>query len=267
MDRTVEPGLGRGTVWEDVKVRTWAGPDEGFTDVGDAPTTGPDAVESPTVPPGRYDSCSDDALSEAIGQIYSAEMVMRSELMALVSAYEARGSYLGDGARTMANWLVERLGLSHYGAVELARASGRMVHFPTLAQAIGSGVLSWDKAVAALDLADSTGADLVCTPWSRPDAHGPDGSPGDPADGSAGPDGLAGDPGDGSPGAGLAGPEAGAFDPAGWWFLGNYELDGLSAANLARLARRMRRIGASASMAAHRSRCRPGPGQCGHPCQ
>ncbi|MHB1486289.1 MAG: hypothetical protein ACYCS7_04480 [Acidimicrobiales bacterium] len=46
--------------------------------------------------------------------------------MGLVGAYGARGAYIADGgARTMSSWLVERLGLSHVGATELARASIR----------------------------------------------------------------------------------------------------------------------------------------------
>ncbi|MGH9306954.1 MAG: DUF222 domain-containing protein [Acidimicrobiales bacterium] len=218
-----------------------------------------DPIRSDPALGGRYGSCTDDELCEAIGQIYGAEMVMRRQLMEMVATYEARGAFVSDGARTMAAWLVERLGLSHFSARELARASERLGHFPGLSKMIGAGALSWDMAVAALDLADSTGQDVTLGPPAQPDTddNSSDGAPDDfaDADNPADADDPA-DPGDGADPDDGTGHHGGFvdFDPSGRYFLGPFEVGGLSAANLARLARRMRHMDPSRSMGAHRDR-------------
>ncbi|MGH9300359.1 MAG: hypothetical protein ACRD0E_00580, partial [Acidimicrobiales bacterium] len=130
-------------------------------DPGSAPGN-PDGGAFVGVDPGRgpnpYGEATPDELSEAISAVHGAEMVLRAELMALVSAFDAAEGYLADGVGSLGSWLSERLDLSRAGGAEMARVSARLDQFNGIASMFASGSMSWDKVVASLDIA--SGADL-----------------------------------------------------------------------------------------------------------
>ncbi len=100
-----------------------------------------------------YAGYSDDDLVATIGQLHAAESATRRELCRVIAEYERREAYYTDGARTMADWLVARFGMTHRSAVELAKVAAELESLPALAGTLAEGRLGWDQAAAAASLA------------------------------------------------------------------------------------------------------------------
>jgi hypothetical protein len=103
-----------------------------------------------------------DELGESIQQLHALEMAVRLQRSAQIAEFDRDEAWQGDGATSMAAWLVAACGLSRHSAnVEVAVARALPV-LPAIAKAAGEGLLSWDQLVAVIDIATpDTDADLA----------------------------------------------------------------------------------------------------------
>jgi hypothetical protein len=95
------------------------------------------------------DTATPDELTEALTQLHAAECAIRAALLEVVAAYDRRVFWHGDGAASMAGWLVAGLGLARHTANDWVRAARDLQGLPRLAAAFGEGRLSWDQVRAA----------------------------------------------------------------------------------------------------------------------
>ena len=96
-----------------------------------------------------------DDLSEAISQLHAAEVAVHFRLLGLVRAYDQANLWMQDGAATMAQWLVARLGVSAATASEWVRVARALEGLPAIAAVTAHGGLSWDQLAPLTRLADA----------------------------------------------------------------------------------------------------------------
>jgi Domain of unknown function (DUF222)/HNH endonuclease len=95
-----------------------------------------------------FDGCDAEDLAEAIDQVAALEAAVRSQLLALISAFGATRAWEADGAASVEAWLMMRLGVARRTATELVRVAGAVPQLPTIAAAYADGRLSWDQLAA-----------------------------------------------------------------------------------------------------------------------
>jgi hypothetical protein len=95
-----------------------------------------------------------DDLSEAISQLHAAEMAVHYRLLGLIRSYDRSKLYVPDGAPSMAQWLVARLGVSARTAAEWVRVANRLEELPAISGVVEEGGLSWDQLAPLTRLAD-----------------------------------------------------------------------------------------------------------------
>jgi len=79
------------------------------------------------------DYCNIDEITDGIEQLHGLENAARRHLPAYIAAYDRRGAWEQDGARSMADWLSMRLGLSLATARRLLAMSHVLERLPALA--------------------------------------------------------------------------------------------------------------------------------------
>src|SRR5437660_12358609 len=99
------------------------------------------------------EGCSTAERADAIDQLHGLMSAAHAQLLTLVADYDRRQDWREDGATSMADWLVARLGLSHRQAREWVRVARSVEEMPTLAAAYGEGRLSFDQLAPATRLA------------------------------------------------------------------------------------------------------------------
>src|SRR5437660_8826214 len=99
------------------------------------------------------EGCSTAERADAIDQLHGLMIATHAQLLTLVADYDRRQDWREDGATSMADWLVVRLGLSHRQAREWVRVAGSLEELPTLAAAFEEGRLSFDQLAPATKLA------------------------------------------------------------------------------------------------------------------
>lgn len=84
-------------------------------------------------------------LEDRVCELQAAENVVRAGLLVAIQEFMATEAWVVDGARSPAEWLAMRLGVSWHHARDLARVAEALTGLPALAEAFREGRLSWDK--------------------------------------------------------------------------------------------------------------------------
>ncbi len=95
-------------------------------------------------------SCSALERADAIEQLGALLCAVQAELLDVITAADAEGDWIVDGATGMAPWLVGMLHVSDATARSWVRAGARLDQLPHLREAFGEGVLSWDQVRPAV---------------------------------------------------------------------------------------------------------------------
>ncbi|HEY3700809.1 MAG TPA: DUF222 domain-containing protein [Acidimicrobiales bacterium] len=103
---------------------------------------------------GALEGYSTAERADAIDQLHGLMSATHAQLLELVADYDRRQDWREDGATSMADWLVARLGLAHRQAREWVRVARSLDEMPTLAAAFGEGRLCFDQLAPATKLAD-----------------------------------------------------------------------------------------------------------------
>lgn len=82
---------------------------------------------------------------EAMDKWQSVRCASHLELLSEVAGMDREEAWAFDGAASMANWLVNRYGLSRSTAADWTRVAHALQELPALRAAYGSGQLSWDQ--------------------------------------------------------------------------------------------------------------------------
>jgi hypothetical protein len=102
-----------------------------------------------------------DDLTEAVAQLHAAGCAIHKAMLEVVAAFDERGLWRGDGATSMAAWLVARLGVSFGTAAGWCDTAARLRSLPALSAAYEEGRLSWDQVRAAAEVADADNEEAV----------------------------------------------------------------------------------------------------------
>ena len=95
---------------------------------------------------------------------------VRSAQMVLIREADRRQIPLGDGCRSIDEWLVGRMDVAPETASTLARTTRLTRHFPHLGEALSDGRLTWDRAVAVAPLV--VDVDPALEEWAGLDVAG-----------------------------------------------------------------------------------------------
>jgi hypothetical protein len=93
---------------------------------------------------------------DAIDQLHALMTVSHSQLLQLITDCDRKEDWREDGATSMADWLVARLGIAHRTAREWVRVARSLEQLPALTAAFAEGQLSFDQLAPATKL---TGAE------------------------------------------------------------------------------------------------------------
>jgi len=91
--------------------------------------------------------------ADAIDQLHALVTVAHSQLLQVVAECDRREDWREDGATSMADWLVARLGIAHRTAREWVRVARSLETLPRLAATFAEGGLSFDQLAPATRLA------------------------------------------------------------------------------------------------------------------
>ena len=91
--------------------------------------------------------------ADAIDQLHALVTVAHSQLLQVVAECDRREDWREDGATSMADWLVARLGIAHRTAREWVRVARSLETLPRLAETFAEGGLSFDQLAPATRLA------------------------------------------------------------------------------------------------------------------
>lgn len=90
---------------------------------------------------------------DAAGQLHGLACAVRVQLLEQVAQIDKGELWIEDGASSTEHWLCMRLDMSRRSAHEFAAVARSLRDLPRLAEAHGSGALSWDKVVALCSFA------------------------------------------------------------------------------------------------------------------
>jgi hypothetical protein len=99
-----------------------------------------------------FGGVSDDEVVDTMGQLHGVSAASHRLFLAGVLEVDQRELWRLDGARSMAMWLDLRFGMSHATAVTTVRVARAFVFTPEIAAQYEADRLSWDQAVACVDL-------------------------------------------------------------------------------------------------------------------
>src|SRR5207248_2712461 len=102
---------------------------------------------------GALEACSSAERADAIDQLHALVTVTHSQLLQVVAECDRREDWREDGATSMADWLVARLGIAHRTAREWVRVARSLEELPKLAETFAEGGLSFDQLVPVTRLA------------------------------------------------------------------------------------------------------------------
>src|SRR5437763_447596 len=102
---------------------------------------------------GALEACSSAERADAIDQLHALVTVTHSQLLQVVAECDRREDWREDGATSMADWLVARLGIAHRTAREWVRVARSLETLPRLAATFAEGGLSFDQLVPVTRLA------------------------------------------------------------------------------------------------------------------
>jgi hypothetical protein len=90
---------------------------------------------------------------DAIDQLHALMTVSHSQLLHLVADCDRKKDWRDDGATSMTDWLVARLGIAHRTAREWVRVARSLSELPALEAVFAEGRLSFDQLAPATKLA------------------------------------------------------------------------------------------------------------------
>ncbi len=105
-------------------------------------------------PGGPAGPVTSDDLSEAISQLHAAEVAVHLRMLRVIRTYDQCRMWMQDGAATMAQWLVARLGVSPTTASEWVRVANALEGLPAIEAVATEGRLSWDQLAPLTRMAD-----------------------------------------------------------------------------------------------------------------
>ncbi|HWC37433.1 MAG TPA: DUF222 domain-containing protein, partial [Acidimicrobiales bacterium] len=91
--------------------------------------------------------------TDAITQLHALMTVGHSQMLQLVADCDRKEDWRQDGATSMADWLVARLGIAHRTAKEWVRVARSLEELPALDATFGEGRLSFDQLAPVTKLA------------------------------------------------------------------------------------------------------------------
>jgi hypothetical protein len=100
-------------------------------------------------------------LAEGIGALHASLVATHARLIDYLAAYDATGAWKDDGATSLANWLVARLGVSYRSATEWVDTARALPELPALSEAFAEGRLPVESVVAAAALASPDSDDRL----------------------------------------------------------------------------------------------------------
>src|SRR5437764_6028450 len=113
--------------------------------------------------------------ADAIDQLHALVTVAHSQLLQVVAECDRREDWREDGATSMADWLVARLGIAHRTTREWVRVARSLETLPRLAATFAEGGLSFDQLAPATRLAspETEAAMAADAPGLRPPSWRP----------------------------------------------------------------------------------------------
>jgi hypothetical protein len=78
-------------------------------------------------------------LAAGIARVHSEMSAVRAKLLGFVRDFDARGCWRGDGATSMAQWLVATQHVPYRTAAEWVRTSHALTELPVLSEASSEG--------------------------------------------------------------------------------------------------------------------------------
>jgi hypothetical protein len=93
----------------------------------------------------ELDGCSNEALADAIGQLFALICASEAQLFALLRRFAGRQAFLEDGCRDLCSWLVARLSLSGQTARAFADTALALGSLPALSARLAAGEICLDQ--------------------------------------------------------------------------------------------------------------------------
>lgn len=92
-------------------------------------------------------------LEELVGQMHALGCAAHRVLLAAAAELDAREAWRADGARSMADWLCLRLGVTRATALRWVEAARKLGELPALASAYAAGRVGFERMCALAELA------------------------------------------------------------------------------------------------------------------
>jgi hypothetical protein len=109
-----------------------------------------------------WEEASNDQIDQAVDHFAGLASAGLARVCELIGVVDQRQSWMGDGARSLVDWVAARLRVRHDTAVQLVGVARRLVDLPVLSERFGSGGLSLDQVDAVSRMATPENeADLI----------------------------------------------------------------------------------------------------------
>ena len=95
-----------------------------------------------------WETASIDDLEQALDHFAGLAAAGWAQVCGLIREVDARQSWMGDGARSLVDWVAVKLRVRHHTAVQLVGVARRLADLPVVSERFGSGVLSLDQVDA-----------------------------------------------------------------------------------------------------------------------
>jgi hypothetical protein len=93
-------------------------------------------------------------LTDTIDQLHGLSCAALRQMLSVVAEYDRRRAWEQDGCGSMVDWVGARLGTTKAHTTEMVAVAPALEDLPVLAETFALGLISWDKLVLAVELAD-----------------------------------------------------------------------------------------------------------------
>jgi hypothetical protein len=115
--------------------------------------------------PASQDAC-DQELLEGIGRLHVMTSSLQADLLSFIAEYDKRRLWAREGCRHMGQWLAGHLGVTVSEALRWTTAAHALTTLPSIAAALRSGALSFDKVLQLARFA-TTESERQLLGWAR----------------------------------------------------------------------------------------------------
>ena len=95
-----------------------------------------------------WETASTDEVEQALDHFAGLAAAGLAQVCGLIREVDARQSWMGDGARSLGDWVAVKLRVRHHTAVQLVGVARRLADLPVVSERFGSGGLSLDQVDA-----------------------------------------------------------------------------------------------------------------------